>query len=597
MRLLNSSTHKFKEFMADNAIPPYAILSHTWGDDEISFEDWYSLSLPEIESKEGFEKLKYCLDQASLDKIEWLWIDTCCIDKRSSAELSEAINTMFRWYQNAHVGYVYLVDFTSDVNQSTIKEQLHRCRWFTRGWCLQELIAPKNLIFYSKDWRPLGTKFELCELISSITSIDKTFLLGGDLETASVAKKMSWAARRETTRIEDTAYCLLGIFGVHMPLIYGEGKNAFHRLQAAILEAFPYDHTLFAWGKLVKVSSIHTPKIMDISRIPRESAPAHDGLLLGLFAESPKDFASSGSFVPSIWTRYFYHLSAATKILPTLIGKGVVRVELPWSDLGLSIYQWKKPQIVQSRRYRLVYLFCSIGDDINSLIGLPLQGWGYMSWGRTEELIEIKDMDAMGVSHSQSSVLYIEPALPIQAQANDIIVRNISVNYDIWRSTFIAKSGAQWIPNDQVLHVAKIHEGELLYLHLTNILDTPLNRGVSIIIGRVPGITDILKPLYLRFVPIFSNSVEDINTIGMIEVDGIKWVKRNYMTENDSLHHHIMKTPYDRYVWTLNSIISIDVCVQVERMPLDNTGSSVDVVDIIASGTGRERYYGKASTF
>lgn len=118
-------------------------------------------------------------------------------------------------------------------------------RWFTRGWTLQELIAPVDVIFYSQKWDPLGAKqgdplnndWRFPYLLSDITGIDGDVLLGSlTLEDLSVATKMKWAANRHTTRTEDTAYCLMGIFSVNMPLLYGEGSRAFIRLQEEILK-------------------------------------------------------------------------------------------------------------------------------------------------------------------------------------------------------------------------------------------------------------------------------------------------------------------------------------------------------------------------
>ncbi|RYP37446.1 hypothetical protein DL767_002919 [Monosporascus sp. MG133] len=298
MRLLNSCTWEMKEFVSDSHIPPYAILSHTWGstEDECSFQEWQQLPAPAIKQKEGFRKIEYCCRQAAKDGLEWVWIDTCCIDKVSSAELTEAINSMFRWYRNAEICYAYLSDISS---ASTIHQKLERSRWFTRGWTLQELIAPAEVAFYSMDWDYIGTKSELSASISSVTKIDASFLDSKNLVSASVAQKMSWAAHRETSRIEDIAYCLLGIFDVNMPLIYGEGMKAFQRLQEEIMKSYPMDYSLFAWGTAVSRCST---EIMNPESLVGDKAlewePTKDSDdLLGLLAESPRDFESSGQYV------------------------------------------------------------------------------------------------------------------------------------------------------------------------------------------------------------------------------------------------------------------------------------------------------------
>jgi hypothetical protein len=158
--------------------------------------------------------------QAATDGFELVWIDTCCIDKTKSAGLSEAINSMFNWYRDATECYIYLADVTG-------VHDMDKSRWFTRGWTLQELIAPESAIFFNKEWSDFGTKSSLAENISSITNIPVQVLLHQKGPRYSVAQVMSWTAKRQTTRVEDLGYCLLGIFGVNMPMIYGEGEQAF----------------------------------------------------------------------------------------------------------------------------------------------------------------------------------------------------------------------------------------------------------------------------------------------------------------------------------------------------------------------------------
>jgi hypothetical protein len=171
----------------------------------------------------------------------------------SSSELSEAINSMFRWYRDAEVCYVYLSDVSGPLEEASNMDTFRLSKWFTRGWTLQELLAPDELKFFDKDWVHIGTKEELFETISSVTGIRHLF----NFEDASVAQKMSWAAERETTRREDQAYCLLGIFGVNMPPLYGEGPNAFFRLQLEIMR-ISNDESLFAWEDEMVISQFVT---------------------------------------------------------------------------------------------------------------------------------------------------------------------------------------------------------------------------------------------------------------------------------------------------------------------------------------------------
>ncbi|KAG5814880.1 hypothetical protein H9Q71_003028 [Fusarium xylarioides] len=236
MRLVNTLTIQL-EFLADDNVPDYAILSHTWEQEEVLFHD---MGHDTAKSKKGYAKLESCCRVARENGFEYIWDDTCCIDKTSSAELSEAINSMYRYYQEASICYVYLADI------STVAE-ISNSRWFTRGWTLQELIAPSAMIFFDKGWRELGTKTSLVQVLSQRTSIPESILCNSEeLETTSIAQRMSWAADRVTTRKEDGAYSLMGIFGIKMPLLYGEGDKAFYRLQEEIMRVSD-DHSLFAW--------------------------------------------------------------------------------------------------------------------------------------------------------------------------------------------------------------------------------------------------------------------------------------------------------------------------------------------------------------
>ncbi|EUC43529.1 hypothetical protein COCMIDRAFT_50334, partial [Bipolaris oryzae ATCC 44560] len=237
MRLINCLTLELEEFFGSN-IPPYAILSHTWGNDEVTFLD-LPLYTPATQARAGYQKIEFTCKQAISDNLEYAWVDTCCIDNRSSSELSEAINSMFAWYRVARRCYAYL----SDVLEEGMDEQFRTSRWFTRCWTLQELLAPIDVIFYNCNWHRLGRRSDHSELISGITGIDVDALRGrsarnydnGDPFGAHcVAKRMSWASQRDTTRTEDMTYCLLGIFNINMPLLYGEGDRAFHRLQEEI---------------------------------------------------------------------------------------------------------------------------------------------------------------------------------------------------------------------------------------------------------------------------------------------------------------------------------------------------------------------------
>lgn len=236
MRLIDTATGTLREFANDNEVR-YAILSHRWEDDEVSLQDFATAI---GRTKKGFAKIKHASEEAQKMNLQYLWVDTCCIDKSSSAELSEAINSMYRWYAQAEICFAYLSDVDS-------MENLAASMWFTRGWTLQELIAPKAIRFYNKVWRFFGSKAGLQDRLSSIARIPVGILRGQKLTTCSVAQRMSWAADRVTTRLEDMAYCLMGLFEVNMPMLYGEGHRAFTRLQQEIINISD-DQSIFAWS-------------------------------------------------------------------------------------------------------------------------------------------------------------------------------------------------------------------------------------------------------------------------------------------------------------------------------------------------------------
>ncbi|KAM0270864.1 hypothetical protein ACHAQH_009290 [Verticillium albo-atrum] len=240
------------EFFQDK-FPPYAILSHRWGSasDEVTFQELKSGDLA-ARSKKGYAKILACCVRSLDYGLEYAWIDTCCIDKSSSAELSEAINSMYAWYEASTICFAYLDDvpMAGPADLYAIDSPFRKSAWFTRGWTLQELIAPSEVYFISQTWSrsPLGYKTTMAPLLEEITGVKDGILRDRDkLHDASIGERMSWASRRVTTRIEDEAYALMGIFGVCMPAIYGEGRKAFYRLQDEIMRTNP-DHTIFAWS-------------------------------------------------------------------------------------------------------------------------------------------------------------------------------------------------------------------------------------------------------------------------------------------------------------------------------------------------------------
>ncbi|CAK7217652.1 hypothetical protein SBRCBS47491_003233 [Sporothrix bragantina] len=250
MRLINTSTLELVEYYPPD-IPSYAILSHTWGPSEVTLQEYQSNSR---KSGAGYRKIMNMVRVAQSFRHKFIWVDTCCIDKTNNSELSEAINSMYQWYRDAAVCVAYLEDVPSKAPDSA----LFKSRWFTRGWTLQELVAPKHVYFYDGDWVCRGPKTAFVNEILKRTNIPHRILAGLAEPTGySLARRMSWAAGRETKRVEDIAYCLLGILDVNMPLLYGEGRRSFRRLQEEILKR-QSDLTIFAWrSPQTSVPAIH----------------------------------------------------------------------------------------------------------------------------------------------------------------------------------------------------------------------------------------------------------------------------------------------------------------------------------------------------
>ncbi|GIZ44796.1 hypothetical protein CKM354_000798300 [Cercospora kikuchii] len=342
MKLLRTDCEELKleTFADERVLPHYAILSHVWlaAEQEITFQDT-KLDVDQLKAREGWAKLDYTRKQAHQDGYQYCWIDTLCIDKSSSAELAEAINSMYRWYSAAEACYVYLADMPerlqsdqhvttyrsfpvgetqADIEGSgdwdsreplmlelidlesipeTAEEQydwdwaaFSKCKWFTRGWTLQEMIAPAVVEFYSASWTHIGPLSKLAKHVEATTGVHIEALQHKwPLNSYSIAQKMSWAARRTTTKVEDQAYSLLGIFDLNLPIIYGEGEKAFQRLQMEMLRTSA-DQTIFAWlAGWPTMRKFEKNRVKD--RTPRD--------YLELFAKSPMSFRHCARVVPT----------------------------------------------------------------------------------------------------------------------------------------------------------------------------------------------------------------------------------------------------------------------------------------------------------
>ncbi|KAB8236841.1 uncharacterized protein BDW43DRAFT_307857 [Aspergillus alliaceus] len=385
MRLIHTERLQLEEFTDD--IPPYAILSHRWGKQEVSFQD----ILNRNQHAEGYRKVERFCEVANQNGFEYAWIDTCCINKESSAELSEAINSMFRWYESAGRCYAYLYDISSDGDQSDLSTKIRSSEYFKRGWTLQELIAPPDVRLLADDWSEIGSRDSWCSLIHDITNIDESILRGSaQLSGFSIARRMSWAAGRKTTRTEDVAYCLMGIFHVNMPLLYGEGEKAFVRLQEEIMKESA-DQTLFAW----------------------EARETSERLATGLLAQSPADFKNSGDIVPF----YFSKKDAA----PFSVTNRGIRLHLPFYNnlLVKDILVLECQDTAQSYRTLVgIYLLPSPAGQLqymrhNSRLNraIPL---GKMRHVKAQTIYVLKTSNGEGGSsllHEHKPYHYTEPRL------------------------------------------------------------------------------------------------------------------------------------------------------------------------------------------
>ncbi|TKA73441.1 hypothetical protein B0A55_06084 [Friedmanniomyces simplex] len=330
MRLLNCKTLEFEEFHGGNT-PGYSILSHRWGEDEVSYKE-FRKGLRR--SCAGYKKiLEFCTFVRGADwgssnyllRTDYAWIDTCCIDKRSNSELSESINSMFDWYKHSQLCVAFLADVPPPSRRfSDMCRTLGDSNYFRRGWTLQEMLAPVRVVFVNRSWNVMGHKcsyFEslgrttecdhsnfgppINERLSTITGIQTRYLLNPrEIPRASVAQRMSWAATRTTTRPEDRTYSLLGLFGISMPLLYGEGHRAFRRLQEEIIRTSD-DQSIFAWylgssrGDEADRVSVASAEAVDgglgaVDGPPSWSAPT------GMLALSPSDFLHCADMLPFI---------------------------------------------------------------------------------------------------------------------------------------------------------------------------------------------------------------------------------------------------------------------------------------------------------
>ncbi|KAI0828015.1 heterokaryon incompatibility protein-domain-containing protein [Trametes gibbosa] len=390
----------------------YAILSHVWKKQEQSFQEVQGLLYQDgVPRDRTSAKLRESCMLAEAHGYQWIWIDTCCIDKSSSAELSEAINSMFEWYARAQVCYVFLHDVPKHEQPDATGSAFRRSEWFTRGWTLQELIASDLVVFLSKTWTVLGTKASLARVLEEVSGIDADVLtFRRKLSDVSIARRMSWAAGRRTTRVEDEAYALMGIFGVNMPTIYGEGRRAFQRLQEEIIKQSS-DQTIFAWGDAVPFSSLPLTTRDTHTFRARDS----DSYLL---ASSPAAFTNSADIVP-------VSMDVAAHIASNLCRGGKLRTMQSFirERLGhAATSRMHVPEFTVTShgvRCRLLIIEDRTGESSFSAAVLACQHVCSDTGARTGIALVLQRSDTPAGSNTAKSSVQYHTGLPLNLNAED----------------------------------------------------------------------------------------------------------------------------------------------------------------------------------
>ena len=269
-----------KDLIGDDFVPPYAILSHTWGadDEEVTFED---ITHGDGPSKPGFEKIRFCGEQSRRDGLQYFWVDTCAINKGHASEVTESVNSMFRWYRNASKCYVFLSDVSASLSGHDFNFQLRNSRYFTRGWTLQEIVAPQQVEFFSRTRERLGDKRSLEKQLHEITGISISALRGESLSHFTIDERMAWAANRTTRRPEDKVYSLFGIFDIHMETIYGEGEHhAYRRLLRELerhLETSQLSERVRQGFQSPTRTELNHPAVDHTEKVPFKQSPSFTG--------------------------------------------------------------------------------------------------------------------------------------------------------------------------------------------------------------------------------------------------------------------------------------------------------------------------------
>lgn len=460
-------------------------------------------------------------------------------------------------------------------------EQFKASKWFTRGWTLQELLAPTTVLFFSVNWTPLGSRETLSQAITEVTGIEDEYLCGRDLRHASIAKRMSWAAHRETARIEDIAYCLLGIFDVNMPLLYGEGKKAFIRLQQEIMKE-THDFSLFAWGVL---GPPNTPDQIDTGESVSHlvSWQKNTSPLKGLLADSPRLFANRGrvamhkTFIDSdVWRQN-----------PPILTNGGIQIQLPclpvWSMKGA--YWWKNPNIEQPRPGVIANLLCKIGEDgAADSIGIPLVSWGGFKYGRRDNLVLLKDeifRPLLGMEmRRRLQSIFIKPELRPELRDGDILFRRVMrsgvhmTRYD-YESLRTEHTSAEELIRPRIDGLSTRIYGSYWAKERTpeGMCDFVVVFGKA----RVDGLPLATRPLYVAFKALDGNERRH---------------SYQFFYDADLVAQQTLKVPLGEAKWTFETTFdAVDIVIKSERMSCVHQGKhiSVDVIDMDLRSRGLGR--------
>lgn len=431
MRLLNVETLEII-FRKDEQ---YAILSHTWGDEEVTFEEF---STEAAKAKAGYKKIIQTCEQAKKDGYQYVWIDTCLIDKRSSAELSESINSMFQWYRDSQICYVYL----EDVNEIT---ELFAARWFRRGWTLQELLAPSAALYFNRHWRAIGVKSDstIISMISVATGIDENALQGASsleyIQQLSISTRMSWASVRQTTREEDMAYCLFGLFDVNMPLLYGEGgEKAFRRLQEEIMKQST-DHSILAW-----------------------EVPSHtidDTTSSEVLARHPVDFVNSGKII-----------STQLQLHPfSMNNNGLEMTSIP-------IHRRK------NSRNRFIAVLSCFKDGLNDYIGIPVRSLQRDNKVFVREASTIESLTSFDIERARKRNICILRSAPKRKNAT-LWVQHDDLAFSCRITAYGASSG-HWNSSSRTVEILKAQESQYYWVVVENTHTTPPLRLAVLVVFK-----------------------------------------------------------------------------------------------------------------